>query len=225
MNEIWKDINGYEGYYQVSNLGRIKSLDRIITRCDGVKQFKKGGIKTPKNSTDGYNLITLSKNGKGKTQGIHIIVAKHFIPNPNNLPEVNHKDFNRKNNCANNLEWCTHQDNISYSSKQGRYKIRDFTGKNNPNYGNHVLAEIYANNPDFAKEKLSRSGKQNGHSCPVRLLNQDKQIIKYFDWMGECAKYLIDNKYTKASIDNVRDRIMNAIKKDKTYLGFYYERA
>ena len=121
--------------YQVSNLGKIKSLDRIIKRKDGVSQFKKGKIKTPKITSDGYYAITLSKNGNSKTMGIHIIVAQHFVPNPENKKEVNHIDFNRKNNYANNLEWCTHQENIQHSSNNGRYKQRDFNGKNNPNYG------------------------------------------------------------------------------------------
>lgn len=104
VTEIWKDIKDYEGLYQVSNLGRIKSMDRIITRKDGISQFKKGIIKTPKINSDGYLTITLSKNGHSKTFGIHIIVAIHFVPNPKNKPEVNHIDFNRKNNYSDNLE-------------------------------------------------------------------------------------------------------------------------
>ena len=78
-------------------------MDRIITRKDGISQFKKGVIKTPKITSDGYYTITLSKNGCNKTLGIHILVARHFIPNPENKPEVNHIDFNRKNNNIDNL--------------------------------------------------------------------------------------------------------------------------
>lgn len=79
--------------YQVSNLGRVKSLDRIIVRKDGISQFKKGIIKTPKINSDGYCSVTLSKNGNNKTFGIHILVAKHYIPNPDGKPEINHIDF------------------------------------------------------------------------------------------------------------------------------------
>ena len=94
--EEWKDIVEYEGYYQVSNFGRVQSLDRYITRNDGVIYFKKGAIKKLKTNADGYSAVTLSKNGIDKTIAVHILVAKHFIPNPLNLPEINHKDCNRK---------------------------------------------------------------------------------------------------------------------------------
>ena len=83
--------------------------------------YKKEKIKSNKTSTDGYHLITLSVNCNNRTIAVHRLVAQEFIPNPNNLPEVNHKDFNRKNNCVENLEWCTHQDNVSYSVKEGNY--------------------------------------------------------------------------------------------------------
>lgn len=106
VTEIWKNIKDYEGLYQVSNLGRVKSMDRIITRKDGISQFRKGIIKTPKINSDGYHTVTLSKNGNNKTLGIHILVARHYIPNPENKSEVNHIDFNRKNNRVDNLEWC-----------------------------------------------------------------------------------------------------------------------
>lgn len=122
ITEIWKDIKDYEGLYQVSNLGRVKSMDRIITRKDGISQFRKGIIKIPKINSDGYHTVTLSKNGNNKTLGIHILVARHYISNPENKSEVNHIDFNRKNNRVDNLEWCTHQENIQHSSNNGRYK-------------------------------------------------------------------------------------------------------
>lgn len=224
MKEIWKDIVGYEGYYQVSNLGRIKSLDRTVTRNDGVKQFKKGIIKTPKNSTDGYDLITLSKNGENKTQGIHIIVAKHFIPNPDNLPEVNHKDFNRKNNRVDNLEWSTHQDNIKHSAEAGRYKLRDFNGANNPNYGNDTLKKFYAAHPEKAMELLARHGAQNGRSKKVNLFDKDHKLIRTFSYIGECAQYLIDSGKSRAhDINSLRDRITKASKNKSIYLNCYFE--
>lgn len=223
MKEIWKDIDGYEGYYQISNYGRVKSLDRLVTRNDGVVQFKKGIIKQPKNSSDGYNLITLSKNGESKTIGIHILVAKHFIDNPDNLPEVNHIDFNRKNNIVTNLEWVTHQDNIKHSSDNGRYKIRDFNGCNNPNYGNDKLKKFYANNPDKAIEILSRPGAQNGRAKYVELYDENHHLIRIFSYIGECAQYLIDNKIAKSnSVALLRDRITRAAKNKKLYLHHYF---
>ena len=109
--EIWKDIPGYEGLYQVSNLGRIKSF-RIWT---GTMYVNKEHILIPQLGKRGYYCIGLSKNGKSKTTAIHRVVAKAFIPNAKNYKFVNHKDENKLNNNANNLEWCTKQYNTEYS--------------------------------------------------------------------------------------------------------------
>lgn len=224
VTEIWKDIKGYEGLYQVSNLGRVKSLDRIIVRKDGISQFKKGIIKTPKINSDGYCSVTLSKNGNNKTFGIHILVAKHYIPNPDRKPEINHIDFNRENNQADNLEWCTHQENIQYSSNNGRYKQRDFNGKNNPNYGNHSLSKFYKNNPDIAKEKLSRPAQYNGRAIKIELYDEEMNYIDTFEWIGACAQYLRDNNFTKANIDSIRNNITVAVNKNKKYLKHFYKK-
>lgn len=225
MTEEWKDIKGYEGLYQVSNLGRVKSLDRYITKSNGVVQFKKGIIKTPKVNSDEYHTVTLSKNGRNKTIGIHILVAQHFIPNPENKLEVNHKDFDRKNNSVNNLEWCTHQENIKYSADNGRYKMRNYIGICNPNYGNHKLSAFYKENPEIAIKKLARKNEQNGRAVKIKLYDHDMNYIGRFDWIGGCAQYLIDNNITKStSIDDIRDRISKAIKENKMYLKHYYKK-
>lgn len=224
VTEIWKNIKDYEGLYQVSNLGRVKSMDRIITRKDGISQFRKGIIKTPKINSDGYHTVTLSKNGNNKTLGIHILVARHYIPNPENKSEVSHIDFNRKNNRVDNLEWCTHQENIQHSSNNGRYKQRDFNGRNNPNYGNHSLSEFYKNNPNIAKEKLSRPAQQNGRAVKIELYDEEMNYIDTFGWIGACAEYLIDNNFTKANIDSIRSNIIIASNKNKKYLKHFYKK-
>lgn len=109
MKELWKDIKGYEGCYQVSNLGRIKSLDRMTNNQYG-EYFMKGRIL--KNSIikdKGYCRVSLN-NGNGKiSKRVHRLVAEAFIPNPENKLEVNHKDGNKLNNCVSNLEWCTNK--------------------------------------------------------------------------------------------------------------------
>ena len=107
VKEEWRDIKGYEGKYQVSNLGRVYSF------------HKKDVLKTLKHPK-GYLMIRLSKNGKGKTFRIHILVAIHFIPNPNNYSQVNHRDENKSNNCVSNLEWCTAEYNNSYGTRTQR---------------------------------------------------------------------------------------------------------
>ena len=113
MRELWKDIDGYEGLYQISNLGNVKSVQRIVTRGTNFIPINERILKTGDN--DGYKYVSLSKSGKSKTVWIHRLVAIAFIPNPNKLPCVNHIDENTHNNCVTNLEWCTHSYNNSYN--------------------------------------------------------------------------------------------------------------
>lgn len=110
--EIYKDIEGYEGIYQVSNLGNVKSLNYNRT--------SKEKILKPLNGKDGYLFVILSKQGKRKTHLVHRIVAQTFIDNPNNLPQINHKDEDKTNNCINNLEFCDCQYNINYGTRNQR---------------------------------------------------------------------------------------------------------
>jgi hypothetical protein len=111
MEEIWKDVDGYEGYYQVSSFGRVRSLDRVVNN-----HFYGGRILCLASDSDGYKVVGLHKNGS-KTVKVHRLVAQAFIPNPQNLPEVNHKDENKKNNFYNNLEWCTTKYNLTYGHR------------------------------------------------------------------------------------------------------------
>ena len=96
--EIWRPIKGYEGWYEVSSYGRVRSLDRVIIHSDGRKRLFKGRILKPKKYQNGYLFCDLCKNGQMKNVIIHRLVAQAFLPNPDNLPEVNHKDENKTNN-------------------------------------------------------------------------------------------------------------------------------
>ena len=124
MIEEWRDIKGYEGKYQISNLGRIKSLKN----CKGNYREKILDIK-PDNR--GYIRAFLYKNGKCKPYQVHRLVALHFIPNPNNYPIINHKDEDKTNNNVENLEWCTYQYNNNYGTRNKKcsekMKGRKFT--------------------------------------------------------------------------------------------------
>lgn len=119
MEEIWKPIQ-YDGY-EISNLGRVKSY-----KYDKIN----GKIMKPSKSTKGYLQLDLRLGGRKYYKRIHLaihrLVAEAFIPNPNNLPQVNHKDENKENNCVDNLEWCTNEYNSNYGTKSQRVaeKIR-----------------------------------------------------------------------------------------------------
>lgn len=119
-NEIWKDIDGYEGYYQVSNYGRVKSLPRWIAYSDGRCYFYDGVLLKQKHDHGGYCLVELTINSNLHTCKVHRLVAKAFIPNPNNFPEINHKDEDKTNNCVDNLEWCDNNYNNHYGTRQER---------------------------------------------------------------------------------------------------------
>ena len=127
MIEIWKDIKGYEGVYQVSNLGNVKSLDKIAHCGKYGKGLYKGKILKPVDRGNGYYRVSLSNNSKVKITSLHRLVAYSFIPNPNNLPFVCHKDNDPSNNCAVNLYWGTQSQNIKQCIKDGRHKSPFYT--------------------------------------------------------------------------------------------------
>lgn len=109
MVEVFRDIDGYEGLYQISNLGNVKSL-----------KWGKERILKPIINTYGYEFVHLSINNKSKCCLIHTLVAQAFLPNPQGLNEINHKDENITNNCVDNLEYCTHTYNINYGTRNKR---------------------------------------------------------------------------------------------------------
>lgn len=118
-HEIWKDIPGYEGYYQASNLGNIKSLDRTISNKRG-KYLKKGKIKKLKINKYGYFHIHLDKNGERKWFAVHRLIAITFLKNPNNFPQINHKNEIKTDNRIENLEFCTALFNNTYGTRLKR---------------------------------------------------------------------------------------------------------
>lgn len=109
--EEWKDIEGYEGKYQVSNKGRVKALN--FKRTSKEKIIKEANNK-------GYKAVKLWKFGKRKSYLVHRLVALSFIPNPKKLPQINHKDEDKLNNNADNLEWCTQFYNNIYGTRLQR---------------------------------------------------------------------------------------------------------
>ena len=121
MQEIWKDIPNYEGIYQVSNLGNVKSLDKIVNSAiKNNSKVKRTGKILKQHNKNGYMQVTLIHNNKRKYYNVHRLVALTFIPNPENKPQVNHKDENKLNNCVDNLEWCTAKYNCNYGKRNSK---------------------------------------------------------------------------------------------------------
>lgn len=116
-DEVWKPVKNFEGLYEVSNLGRVKGLNRI--KPDGHRQ--KGMIRKSHLTPDGYAIVRLSKDGKSYTRKVHRMVATAFLDNPDNLKEVNHIDEDKTNNNVNNLEWCNRYYNVHYGSSMSKY--------------------------------------------------------------------------------------------------------
>lgn len=122
QQDIWKNIKGYEGWYQVSNTGKIRSMDRTITYWNKkyncfVNQKTKGKIIKPTDNGSGYLTVHLRVNKHRKMFYIHRLVAETFLINDENKKEINHKDYNKYNNNVDNLEWVTRQENVNHSVK------------------------------------------------------------------------------------------------------------
>ena len=115
--DIWKDIPGYEGCYQCSIFGQVRSLTRDVVRTDGSIQVVAGKDMKLIRSRSGYYVVTLCLSGKQKMKSVHRIVAETFIPNPENKPQVNHIDGDKSNNCIDNLEWATAAENNEHAWK------------------------------------------------------------------------------------------------------------
>lgn len=122
MGEIWKDIKDYEGLYQISSLGRVRSLDRLVSIHNSMR-IAKGQVINQHITKSGYCVVNLYKGNKRKALQVHRLVAQAFIPNPDNLPQVNHKSEVKTENFVENLEWCDQSYNVSYNGlprKRGR---------------------------------------------------------------------------------------------------------
>lgn len=195
MNEEWKDIviekNGivydYTGVYQVSNLGRVRSLDRINSNGRRVK----GKMLNPKPNNHGYISVDLylSEEKKSNKFGVHRLVATAFIPNPDNLPVINHKDENPLNNCVDNLEWCTVQYNTQYSSHKISKGLKGKTsGENNPMYGrtgnkNPRAKKVICVETKQTFDCIRQAQEWLGKGCIKHCLRGDQQTAGGYHWM------------------------------------------
>ena len=221
MEEIWKEIKGYEGYYEVSNTGHVRSLTRSIAREDGSFFTRKGRPKAEMLNKDGYLVVKLSKGNYDKNIPIHILVAKNFIEDKDYSDgwEVNHKDAVRTNNCVDNLEWVTRQGNIAHAVAMGHMKRY---GERNPNYGNDTLKKKFQEHPEL-RTLQARKGAQNGRCVAVSMTDTETGETKSFNYLRDCARYLVLNGGIKAkNIDGIANRITASIKTGDPYEGYTF---
>ena len=174
MEEVWKEIDGYEGLYAISNLGNIKCLEH---KCPGryknsMRTVKEHDMKSVLNKKNGYYYVTLSKFDRGKTFAVHKLVAKTFVDNPFDYVIVNHKDENKQNNCADNLEWCTSLYNNTYNNvhKKRKHYVhqRDYDTDlliKKSDELNAAIKEYIKKYPDVTDEMIQEllSQRQNGN--------------------------------------------------------------
>ena len=134
MEEIWKPVKGFEGYYEVSNLGMVRSIDRVVVdTVRNCERLLKGKVLIQKDNGNGYKNVMFCKEHKLYNKYVHRLVAEAFILNKDNLPQVNHKDEDKSNNRVDNLEWCTSFYNNEYGTRKKRwYETRIKNGTMNP---------------------------------------------------------------------------------------------
>lgn len=131
VNEIWNPIKNYENLYEVSNTGKVRSIDRKIVDKNNKVKIIKGKLHKLYVTKSGYVATCLYKNSQPKMYRVHRLVAETFIPNPNNLPQINHIDENKENNHVNNLEWCSASENGIRKTKKGEKKVLQYDKEGN----------------------------------------------------------------------------------------------
>ena len=177
MDEIWKPIDGYLGY-EVSNLGRIKSY-----KVDKMN----GKIMKPYPCTKGYLQIDISLDGRKRENRVHLavhrLVAKAFLPNPNNFPEVNHKDEDKTNNCVENLEWCT----AKYNNNYGTHKERVAQKRRYPVYSIDKDGNIEHFSGIREATRAVTNGKSSASAAISCVLNGKRKTAYGRQWFREIA--------------------------------------
>lgn len=144
MKELWRAIPGYEGLYQVSNMGNVRSEDKVIKLYNGGSWIRKGRPKKPVISKDGYLQVSLCKNGKPRTWKVHRLVAIAWLDNPNCYLEVNHKNEQKTDNRTENLEWCSRKYNINYGTARKRTGMANGKAVVQYSIEGHRMQEFYS---------------------------------------------------------------------------------
>ena len=215
MEEEWKDIDGYEGYYQVSSFGRVKSLDRYVKDTKrNCFNFVKGRIMSPSSADKKhYMQVSLSKNNKVTHYLIHRLVAQAFIPNPNNLPQVNHKDENRENNNVDNLEWCTAEYNTNYGTRALRQGMS--RGKTVYQYNKYGVLENTYHSASYASKEIGVNSTSIHACCVGKIVTVKGCVWSYKPLSVEEVREKIDDRYS------CRNKEVYQYLKDGTFIKRY----
>jgi hypothetical protein len=222
MEEIWKNIEGYDNY-QISNIGNVRKITK--NGFTHIKCSPRGSQKTS-NTKEKYMGVTLSKNGTRKGFSVHRLVAEAFIPNPNNYPSINHINGIKDDNCVCNLEWCTIKQNIQHAydvlnmrnhygsikqySKDGKFikeydSVREASRELGIHFGNIVKCANKQRNVAggyvwrFHSDDTSSNVYKNKRDKRVVMLDKNGNRIMTFDSITEAALYLNKNQHTIAS--------------------------
>lgn len=187
--EIWKPVIGYEGLYDVSNLGRIRSVDRVVQQAGKISHLK-GHIMAQSVDKDGYLRCSLSKNGKRKTYPVHRIVLNAFVPNPEGKPHVDHINTIRDDNRVENLRWATQTEN-----------------NNNQRTIQHLKKTI--NNDGYQQKRLNALSKNGSPKAPKKVYQYSKnyEYINSFNSISEAARnFGINHENIVRALDNPKKR-------------------
>ncbi|AIS73894.1 HNH endonuclease [Lactobacillus phage Ldl1] len=214
--EIWKTYPDYD-FIEVSNLGRIRTKDRIITRKDGKKYSAGGQVLNQQIKKNGYMQVCVRVNGKKVYLLTHRMVAICFIPNPNDYPEVNHKDNDRTNNVVSNLEWCTHEYNIAYKERYG-VSAREATKV----LRHHVFAINLKTGKVLRFESQNEAARQLGvsRSSIYAVINGEQYVAGNY-WVTEDESEITEEKIREIRV-NMKLCPMIAVNPE-TFEVFWFE--
>lgn len=200
---MWKDIEGYDGRYQVSIDGSVRSVDWLVVNANGVKHIFRGRTLKPCLNAIGYYVVNLTKNGVSSPVLLHRIIAKAFIANPNGYNEVNHINENRSDNSIDNLEWCTHLHNVRHGTAIQRATKKKI---NNASFSNRVAQ--YSKNGEFIAEYPSAKEASRVTGAPyvpiVKCCHGIKKTSGGYKW-----KYITIAKRNQDKMNNNKSILSN----------------
>ena len=201
MEEIWKDIKGYEGLYQVSNLGRVRSMDRTVSTGKGIRTHRGKILKLHLDGKHNYYQVCLSKNNIVYTKQVHRLVAETFISRLDDTTQINHKDGNKKNNYVDNLEWCTQSENQIHALNFGLRKTKqikqyNLNGQFIKLWNSIEEAEKHFNGSNTNIVQCCKGKTKTAYGYVWRYIGDNPEII-YNPYRKKINQYDLNNNFVK----------------------------